>query len=814
MATVCPSRWRRIARAFTAVCATEGVYNLERGADFFNGNRRFFALAIYSDRVYHSPPGCARGGGLGDRSELEAEQARVDFIYERIGERIRRAQDVAPGRVGSAPWSVLEADERAAISARRVAELELGDLPVCFGRIDERRGDRWYVGRLGVDDGDGDPLLVDWRAPVAAPFYRATSAEPMGLAFRRHIHCRGRAVVALDDDLMDAGDTDAGIAGHSVVGEAALLRALTRHRTGRMGDIVATIQSEQDAVIRAPLDELLIVQGGPGTGKTAVALHRVAYLLYTHRATLEAKRVLLIGPSATFLKYIERVLPTLGEHAVTLTTMAALLGSEAVTATEDATTAALKGDIRMASLLANAVKGRERRLAKDTVVPVGAFQLAVTSSASRKIVDRARATAGPHNRRRGIVERRVLKYLHRRHEQAVDRARRAGRAAQDTPPFEELAESLAGSRALRGVLDRMWPVLTPEQLLRDLFGSEALLAEAARGVLSSDEQRRLLRHRGATVDDVAWTRADLALLDEAKALLGDSFAKEQRTVSAEDLDWLADRVLEGVRESGAPLSASMAAEIRKRINDEQVGVAEEPRAPSVTRTYGYVVVDEAQELSPMEWRAISRRCPTGHMTVVGDLGQRSGRGAGDWDEVAGHVGHPPHVVELSVNYRTPIEVMELAAAVLESAAPGVSAPSSVRSSGVAPQFFKASGALGAAVARQTKNLVDAVDPGTVAVITADGRRDAVTNALEQDPATVPSEPLAGRISVLTCDEAKGLEFDAVVLVEPAEIAKSDGGLNALYVALTRTTARLSIVYSTYDGLPSALCERSGLVGAD
>ena len=739
-------------------------------------------------------------------AEIAAEQAHVDRAYERLADKRGVARSAQDDPNDAVPRRLRSARDAARLArAKREADLRIGDLPVCFGRIDLDGGETWHIGRLGIDDEEREPIVVDWRAPVSEPFYRATAAAPSGVLRRRHLRCRGATVLEIDDEILDRTTASDAL---PVVGEAALLRAVSRRRTGRMGDIVATIQAAQDEIIRAPLDQALVVQGGPGTGKTAVALHRIAYLVYTHRELLEAKGVLLVGPNATFLRYIESVLPSLGEQGARFRTPATLRDGLEVTATDSWAAARVKGDARMATVLERALAGRQRPLRRSVEVAFGAHTLRFGVAASRKIVEAAGARPGTHNERRRFVERMVLRQLHRTHLAHVERSRRAGQPATalDRAEFETRARS---DRAVVALVDRQWPLLTPEQLIGDLLSRPALLAEAAEGVLTAEEQ-------AAIVDDVTrvgrWSEADVALVDEAAGPIGPRpvRASKRMVATAEDRDWMADRVLTALGdEEDLSFNANMAAEIRDRIREDQVQRVEgTPARARVGTSFAHVVVDEAQDLSPMQWRMIARRCPSGSMTVVGDLGQASGGWRRDWEDVLRDAApSAKHVVaELTVNYRTPAEVMELAARVLAAADPRLRPPSSIRSTGEPPRFVSVDdGDVASAAARAALASLEAIGAGTVAVIAAAPLHAAIRSALASDERTrgQGSDPLDDPVALLVPERAKGLEFDAVVVVEPADIAGGDAaGLLSLYVVLTRATHSMTIVHA--DPLPEPL----------
>jgi DNA helicase IV len=653
----------------------------------------------------------------------------------------------------------------------------------------------FYVGRLAVTDEEQAPIIVDWRAPVAEPFYRATGVDTMGVVRRRHFLTRpddGRALVGIDDEVFDREAARA--SGFTVVGEGALLAALDRERTGRMGDIVATIQAEQDEAIRAPLPGVLVVAGGAGTGKTAVALHRAAYLLYTHRKRLAAQGVLLVGPNTIFLRYIDQVLPSLGEHDVQLSTLAGLKPGYRVGADEDPDTARVKGDARMARVVQQALRDREHPLARDLVVVVDGTVLRLSRGASRRVVERTRPRRGSHNSKRPAVVRSVVEQLRAQYRRAL------GAAAPDDADWDrELDARLRRLPEVRAALDRMWPVLSGGELVHDLFSFPALVRSAARGILDADEQARLVRDRAPRLRDVAWTEADLALIDEADALLGPpEAARPRRRRGRARSDDTANSVVAELGVGGFLTPAELS---RRYAGDP--APADTPDEP---RTFGHVLVDEAQDVSAMQWRMLARRCPSGSMTLVGDFGQATRPAAlDDWGAVLRQLpSRPePRVATLSVNYRTPAEIMGVAHRVLLAAAPQLEPTRAVRHTGEQPRFVRTSAdELVVAAAAQARHAVAL--GGTVAVLAPDAQRDAIVAALADLGARTGSvEALDAPVAVLRAVEAKGLEFDHVVVVEPAALVRPDqSGLRLLYVALTRATRTLAVVHA--EPLPEAL----------
>ena len=778
---------------------------------------------------------------------MAAEQAYVTKAYARLeamraaAERVRAAySDV---RAGGTHQARLERDIAWDVTQRRLADLDIGEAPLLFGRLDMESTNGevpppWYIGRLAVEDDEHTPLVIDWRAPVAEPFYRATAIAPMGVVRRRHlITRRGREVIGLDDEVFDADAVnDEGL---EVTGEGALLAALERNRTGRMGDIVATIQSEQDEAIRADIQGVLVVGGGPGTGKTAVALHRAAYLLYTHRRRIASRGVLLIGPSPVFLRYIEHVLPSLGEQDVQLSTIGGLRPRLRVGATDSPALAALKGDGRMARVVARAVADRERPLPKDLVCVIDGLRVRVSRGDTARVVEGARRRRGTHNENRPYVVRRILDMLVARYKSAAIRAFRerrddtraplqaagnvtsmfdrdgtldvtiAATLARNEPPPEgweqELRARFRARPEVKEAFERMWPALSGADLVNDLFGFRALVHSAGDGVLTDDEQAMLHRARQVDAAHVHWTEGDIAIVDEADALLGPVEAarpqKRRRRNGDEALDTAA-RVIQDLGLHGYADAATLA----ERYGEPSSNGHDTTTEP---RTYAHVLVDEAQDLTAMQWRMLARRCPSGSMTLVGDPGQASKPGAvAAWDDVLSHLPahNAPRFVTLTINYRTPAEVMDIAAQLLAVAAPSVAPSQSVRSTGEQPRFVSATPAELVDIA--TRHARTALSrTGTVAIIAPPALHGAIVDMLSDVGASADvSDALDAPVAVLDPASAKGLEFDHVVVVEPAALVTADGpGLRLLYVTITRTTKTLTVVHA--EPLPEGLGRR-------
>ncbi|MEY2475889.1 MAG: hypothetical protein QOG87_1204 [Actinomycetota bacterium] len=711
--------------------------------------------------------------------ELTREQAHVDRSYDRLDALVTEAAATAAEARADTTTSQQGRRERdilAATAARRSRQLRIGEQPLCFGRLDLDDGESLVVGRVAVHDGDLEPLVVDWRAPAAEPFYRATGSDRMDVTRRRHFLNRGRTVVGLDDEVIDADAVQR--SGLPLVGEGALLMALERRRTGRMADVVSTIQREQDQIVRAPLAGILVVQGGPGTGKTAVALHRAAYLLYAHRLQLEHDGLLFVGPNAGFIRYVEDVLPALGEQTATLTTPGDLIVGLRPSREEPIEVAAVKHDARMVAFLGTALADRQRPLRQDLVIGRGSLTVRLTRATSRRIVARVQAEPGTHNERRRLVRRLVLQALWRSAQEDIERLALARGGAARLPVQKDFTQSVARHRDVRRTLERMWPRLSAAELVHDLLGSPALVASAGAELLDAEEQALLHRDRSASADAVAWTEADVALLDEAAALLGPTKAPPVRSASEPTAydRFLIDQQLEDLGPISPVVRATAEARLLAYAREEASEVDEE-RA-SRGDTFGHVVVDEAQDLSPMQWRMLLRRCPSRSMTVVGDLAQATTPWAAHtWDEVIHRAGDADVTrVELTIGYRTPAEVMELAAGVLAAAHPELTAPVPVRQSGQPPAIVATNDVPGA-VERARRS-----DDGLLTAVVA--------------PRT-----LAAGLDAMTVPDVKGLEFDRVVVVEPAALVR-EAGLTGLYVALTRTTSELVLVHA--EPLPTVL----------
>ncbi|MEU7053216.1 HelD family protein [Streptomyces eurythermus] len=758
--------------------------------------------------------------------EISVEQEHLDRVYRRLEEKIHEAEflmhDAAQrGQVGT-PGALAERDAqvfRAGVHLNRLNN-EFEDF--LFGRIDLLLGkdgkkgpdgaytavepaegavredntadiaETLHIGRIGVLDEDYSPLVIDWRAPAAAPFYRATPVEPGRVVRRRVIRSKGRRVLGVEDDLMRP-ELTAYLDGRElpVIGDGALMAALGQARGHTMRDIVSSIQAEQDLVIRAPAASITYVEGGPGTGKTAVALHRAAYLLYQDRRRY-AGGILIVSPTPLLVAYTEGVLPSLGEEGqVAIRAIGSLVDGAEATVYDSPSVARAKGSSRMLKVLRKAARG--------------ALELGPAAPADAED-DEGRPGDGPPSRLRVVAFGRRLELeadeLERIRRTALTgtapvnllrpRARkllldalwaRSGAAGRHTDP--ELAAELRSSfdedvtseDSFLAFLDAWWPELTPKAVLAAM-ADEKRLGRWARRVLNPGEVRKVarsLRRDGLSVHDIA-------LLDELQAILG-APARPRKKRELDPLDQLT-----GLEEL-MPVREETQRERAERLAQERT-------------EYAHVIVDEAQDLTPMQWRMVGRRGRQATWTVVGDPAQSSwsdpDEAAEARDDALGT--RPRRRFQLTVNYRNPAEIAELAAKVLALAMPGAESPTAVRSTGVRPRFTVVADSLERTVRAEAERLLGLVD-GTVGVVVAMGRREEARRWLAG---------LGDRVVALGSLEAKGLEYDATVVVSPAEIAdESPAGLRVLYVALTRATQQLTVVSGQRDepdaaGVPDLL----------
>ncbi|MGW0314387.1 HelD family protein [Streptomyces flavidovirens] len=746
--------------------------------------------------------------------EFQKEQEFITGLYARLDElrdHAEAAVQTALTQVGAGHQEKLERDVLVAEQSGLLAAFNAGENGLCFGRLDFQDGRQYHMGRIGIRQNDADrtPLVVDWRADVARPFYLATGYSPMGLRRRRHITTEGRNVTALHDEILDLTDTTR--TGHEgSAADTVLLAALDAARSGRMHDIVQTIQAEQDRIIRASHQGVLVVEGGPGTGKTVVALHRAAYLLYAYRDLLARRGVLIVGPNPAFLAYIGEVLPSLGETGVLLATVGELFPGVAATGTDTAAATEVKGRAAMADALARFV--RDHQSVPDPWIEIEHDD--GTLFLDRAMAEDARAAARqtglPHNLARPHFAFRIIDALT---EQLADRI---GADPYGGPNFlgpddlAQLGKAIALSDDVHAAVDQLWPPLTPQQLVAEFLADPAHLPAI---------DAELIRRDGG-----AWTPADVPLLDEAAELLGqdDSAARAaeeaerqqriayaqgvldvayaSRTYEFEDIDDEKSEVL-GAHDI---VDAERMAERHEEADHRNTA---ERAAADRTWAFGHIIVDEAQELSAMTWRLLMRRCPTRSMTLVGDPAQTGdAAGCDSWQQILEpYVGDRWEHTRLGVNYRTPAEIMEVAAGVRRAEDPAFEPPGSVRSTGTRPLAHAAGpDDLAPAVAKTVAELAGA--EGRLAVVAPTALHEELAAALP-GASHGPAPDLTRPVVLLDPRQAKGLEFDTVVVVEPGQIlAGSPRGTNDLYVALTRATQQLAVVHT--GALPE--CLREGL----
>lgn len=744
-------------------------------------------------------------------SELDRERAVVSGLYQRLDELRAETEErlarVRRDSVGSNHQARSERDAFARLYEDQLTQLRDVDSRLVFGRLllDEPvdGSDHRYIGRVGLRDEDQRALLIDWRAQQAGAFYQATASERMGVRARRHLTMSGRQVTRIDDEVFDESLLDGDRAGEHVQGEGALLAALTAQRTGRMHDIVATIQAEQDRIIRSDLRGALVVQGGPGTGKTAVALHRAAYLLYANRQRLSASGVLVVGPSTAFLRYIEAVLPSLGETGVVMSSLGDLFPGVEATADDAPEAAVLKGSAQMARLLSRAVKSRQKAPTEEQTIVVDNERLVVQPELVHRAIAKAQRTGKPHNVARVTFVKHALAELT---DQLAAQLRASGSTIDDAD-LKVLREDLRTSYDVRVLLNTAWLPLTPQKLLQDLYARPAWLAELTPR-WSERQREALLRDRSAP-----FTVSDVPLLDEAAELLGDfpgradPADRERERQRKRDLE-NARAAIRNMGVQGLVSAEQLADGFAEQVDR---GTTAERAASDRSWTYGHVVVDEAQELSPMQWRLLIRRCPMKSFTIVGDIAQvASAAGATSWQEALDPVFKDAwRLEELTVNYRTPAQITREAERIAAEAGLPITPTRAVREGEWPIRRVEATvaqsadgadaalGALGTAVADAVAHDRGIDDAGTLAVITTAADLPAVSAAVTArfgDAAGRGAAGLTRPIAVLTGYEAKGLEFDAVVLADPDGLAaESPRGAASLYVAMTRPTQRLTLV---------------------
>jgi DNA helicase IV len=662
--------------------------------------------------------------------------------------RLMRENVLALRAMGGDPVS--EEYLKADLYRRAEVLRDIPDAPLFFGRLDyaagsvwseqEREqepggpaetapgqpgGDRFHIGRRHVHDPDGHPVVIDWRAPVSRAFYRASQADPMDLERRRRFGFSGGELTAYEDEQF--GGPPSRPAGPQA--SRIMLEEIERPRSGPMRDIVATIQPDQDDIVRADADATVCVQGAPGTGKTAVGLHRVAYLLYAHANRMRRGGVLVVGPNRAFLAYIQGVLPALGEVGVSQVTVADLVGTVTVRASDSDRAARIKGDARMAQVLRRALWNGVAEPAEGLMLTRGSRRWRVPREEIAGLIAELRDRGVRHGAGRGMLGHRIAHVVLTRMEAAGE------------PCDDRTHDAVRRTREVRALVDAVWPAVDPARLVLRLLADPGLLAQAAEGLLDADEQREIRWEappRGP--GSARWSAADAVLVDEAHDLI--------------------------------------------------------ERIPSLA----HVVVDEAQDLSPMECRAVGRRCATGSATVLGDLAQATTPAAvADWPQLLAHLGKPSAGLRLlDTGYRVPRQILDYASRLLPVIAPGVPAARSFRQDPGALAIVGATpGSLPAALARACADALDR--PGSAAVIAADDQLASLARMLGRAGVahgTLDGDGLVDRLTLVPVTLAKGLEFDHVIVAEPARIAAAHSrGLHQLYVALTRAVSRLTVLHT-------------------
>lgn len=727
------------------------------------------------------------------------EQEFVDRAYSRLDQlrsqyREQRQKIDANHGVGNAQgWT--ERDALATHFAELSSRLDNVEERLVFGRLDMKDHATHYIGRISLLDEHSSPLLVDWRAPISAPFYQATAQEPLGVVRRRHIATRARTVTSVEDELLDVDQAQH--QGLTLQGEGALMSALSSARSGRMGDIVATIQGEQDRVIRASDRGILVVQGGPGTGKTAVALHRAAYLLYTQRERLERSGVLIIGPSRTFLRYIEQVLPSLGESGVVQMTIGDIVPGLSAQDDDPVDIAAIKGRAAFSRILREAVRLIPRLPDRDQVLQVWNRRVTLRVKDVQEALSRARRSGRPHNVARESFAMGLMELLAGR--LIVEAGDASSTADIDPDDLRTWMSEIRDSVDARRAINLAWMPTQAPAFLRKLWSRPDLLAQANRkaGAPLSVEDLSLLYR----AQDEPLTISDIPLIDELEELLGtlDLASAQKRRAEEQREKEERERANEALKATGLG-GGIVTADMLMRQTQEAPSVrplAERARADR-SWTYGHIVIDEAQDLSPMAWRCLLRRCPSRSMTVVGDLDQKRGhRRPNSWKQALGPAARAfSEEFVLSISYRTPRALTRIAQAVMAQHGTPVLYPmEAVRD---VPDCYQVShthkDTLKECVSQVVSTMEERLDreegegKGRICVIVPDAQAqlwhadESGASALDQ------------RVSYLTAAGSKGLEFDSVVVVEPGAIL--DQGSGDLFVALTRATHDLHAVTTT------------------
>ena len=725
-------------------------------------------------------------------SEIESEQHYVDRVYARLDELVRRTEEFGQqGRErGTLSYTgeikeedhthLFERDVLVDHAVRRLALLDAQRDGLVFGRLDRRGGAIRYVGRLGIRDEEQEPLVLDWRAPAAAVFYQATAVRPMDVVRRRVLRSLGQRVVGIEDDLLDPDDPVA--ASVTVVGDGALMAALSAARGRRMRDIVATIQQEQDEIIRAPSSGATLISGGPGTGKTVVALHRTAYLLYTERDRMARGGVLVVGPSPVFMSYIERVLPSLGEHDATLRSIGEVHDGVVATRVDPFEVAVLKGSSRIRQVLTRAVRDRPADAPEMLRLYVAGETLRLDRGELEAIRRRLSSrTARPNPARRDAV-RQLTEALWAKRFASSD-----GNSGATSDGYEDFAEELREHDDFVAFVEAWWPITTPAEVFERLRSPESL-TRYAKGVFRTEEVRLLTDSfaEPANGDRPEWSVADVPLLDELDALLGPP-PPPLRPPEPESYEGVFDEFVGEVHTVADRLAGSLGPD-----GATAAGSAGRSGPPEQYDRYAHVLVDESQDLSPMQWRMLARRGARASWTIVGDPVQSSWPDQREAEQAreAALGKRPRRDFRLSTNYRNSSEIFELAHRVIRQQVSELDLPKAVRTTGVEPKLVTDTvDRLPEVFVRELRAMLTEVE-GTVGVVAVSERLEQVRSWVQQ------SGELASRVSVVEPLATKGLEYDGVLVIEPAQIAEENAaGARTLYVVLTRATQRLTTISS-------------------
>lgn len=739
--------------------------------------------------------------------ELAAEREYIAQLYGRLDamrdEKKRQLLRVQAQGLQGSMQNQSERDSFASLYQDRINQLNAVDERLVFGRLDTTADVIRHIGRIGLAAEDRSRLLVDWRAPEAAPFYQATAANPQGVARRRHIMMSGRSVESFEDDVLTSQDGDQA--------SQALLSAVSAPRTGVMGDIVATIQREQDEVIRDEMRGVLVVQGGPGTGKTAVALHRAAYLLYTYRERLAKNGVLLVGPSEAFMNYIDQVLPSLGETGVVMSSIGNIYPGIQGTTENDPAAAEIKGRAVMADVIANAVSLRQRAIPETTYVHVDGVRLRVRPIQVRRAIGHARDSGRPHNQAREVFVDHMIRTLYDQMRDIVSPKREDGLVNKADRSY--LRQEIRQSIEVRRLLNLCWMPLTPTGLVNKLLSDPQYLVDAA-PMLTATEILTVIREHG-----VPFAEADVPLIDEAAVAIGDFVTQSAQSgtrLNQRNLD-TAEAALENMHYALEDIGVDgvVTAEALAAVQEPETSwrsVADRARSDR-TWTYGHIIVDEAQELTHMQWRMLFRRSPLRSFTIVGDLAQASGADAStDWSSVLeSFAGNNWRLTELTVNYRTPERITKAAAKVATQAGRPVTTPRALRQGDYDPVLIRTT------VQDRDRELLDAIQlqlerlpGGLIGIIAPKHAYEIVHPVLEQH---YPERVWTGigrrrdrDLVLVTPQQAKGLEYDSVVILEPQEIVTAAGGaVGDLYVGMTRATQTLTMITTASEAqLPAGL----------